>query len=71
MKAMERIAARSFLVKYVGEMITNEEAEKRVKKYDVKGRTDLEKTTEEERLNLCEDEMIIRNLIVNIRVILQ
>ena len=68
---MERIAARSFLVKYVGEMITNEEAEKRVKKYDVKGRTDLEKTTEEERLNLCEDEMIIRNLIVNIRVILQ
>ena len=58
-------------MKYVGEMITNEEAEKRVKKYDVKGRTDLEKATEEQRLNLCEDEMIIRNLIVNIRVILQ
>ena len=41
MKDIERMAARSFLVKYVGEMITNEEAEKHVKKNDAKGRTYL------------------------------
>ena len=40
-KDIERMAARSFLVKYVGEMITNEEAEKHVKKNDAKGRTYL------------------------------
>ena len=38
---MERIAAGSFVVEYVGEVITNEEAEERGKKYDAEGRTYL------------------------------
>ena len=41
MKAMERISAGSFVVEYVGEVITNEEAEERGKKYDAEGRTYL------------------------------
>ena len=40
-KAMERISAGSFVVEYVGEVITNEEAEERGKKYDAEGRTYL------------------------------
>ncbi len=41
MKALERISAGSFVVEYVGEVITNEEAEERGKKYDAEGRTYL------------------------------
>jgi len=40
-KAMEPIKAGSFVVEYVGEMITSEEAEVRGKKYDAEGRTYL------------------------------
>jgi len=40
-KAMERISPGSFVVEYVGEVITNEEAEERGKKYDAEGRTYL------------------------------
>jgi len=40
-KALERISAGSFVVEYVGEVITNEEAEERGKKYDAEGRTYL------------------------------
>ena len=38
---MERISPGSFVVEYVGEVITNEEAEERGKKYDAEGRTYL------------------------------
>lgn len=40
-KAMENIKSGSFVVEYVGEMITNEDAEERGKKYDAEGRTYL------------------------------
>ena len=40
-KAMENIKAGSFVVDYVGEVITSDEAEKRGKKYDAEGRTYL------------------------------
>jgi len=40
-KALEKISAGSFVVEYVGEMITSEEAEERGKKYDAEGRTYL------------------------------
>lgn len=40
-KAMERIKAGSFVVQYVGEVITSDEAESRGKKYDADGRTYL------------------------------
>ena len=40
-KAMENIKAGSFVVEYVGEVITNDVAEERGKKYDAEGRTYL------------------------------
>ena len=40
-KAMERIPSGSFVVEYVGEVITSDEAEERGKKYDAEGRTYL------------------------------
>merc|ERR1719341_2926 len=40
-KALETIKTGSFVVEYVGEMITSEEAEERGKKYDAEGRTYL------------------------------
>jgi len=40
-KAMENIKAGSFVVEYVGEVITSEEAEERGQKYDAEGRTYL------------------------------
>ena len=40
-KAMENIKAGSFVVEYVGEVITSEEAEERGRKYDAEGRTYL------------------------------
>ena len=40
-KAMENIKAGSFVVEYVGEVITSEVAEERGKKYDAEGRTYL------------------------------
>lgn len=41
MKALEKIKEGSFVVQYVGEVITSDEAEKRGKKYDADGRTYL------------------------------
>jgi len=40
-KALENIKTGSFVVEYVGEVISNEEAEERGKKYDAEGRTYL------------------------------
>jgi len=40
-KSLENIKAGSFVVEYVGEVISNEEAERRGKKYDAEGRTYL------------------------------
>jgi len=40
-RAMENIRAGSFVVEYVGEVITSDEAEERGKKYDAEGRTYL------------------------------
>lgn len=40
-KAMENIKSGSFVVEYVGEVITSEEAEERGRKYDAEGRTYL------------------------------
>jgi len=40
-KTLENIKKGSFVVEYVGEVITNEEAEERGKKYDAEGRTYL------------------------------
>lgn len=40
-KALERIKKGSFVVEYVGEVITSEEAEERGKTYDAEGRTYL------------------------------
>ena len=40
-KALERIKKGSFVVQYVGEVITSGEAESRGKKYDADGRTYL------------------------------
>jgi len=40
-RAMENIKAGSFVVEYVGEVITSDEAEERGKKYDAEGRTYL------------------------------
>lgn len=40
-KALENIKAGSFVVEYVGEVITSEQAEERGKKYDAEGRTYL------------------------------
>ena len=40
-KAMENIKKDSFVVEYVGEVITSEEAEERGRKYDAEGRTYL------------------------------
>ena len=40
-KAMENIKAGSFVVEYVGEVITSDMAEERGKEYDAEGRTYL------------------------------
>merc|ERR1719481_2391125 len=40
-KALENIKSGSFVVEYVGEVITSEQAEERGKKYDAEGRTYL------------------------------
>merc|ERR1711874_851600 len=40
-KTLENIKSGSFVVDYVGEVITNDEAEERGKKYDAEGRTYL------------------------------
>jgi len=40
-KTLENIKKGSFVVEYVGEVISNEEAEERGKKYDAEGRTYL------------------------------
>ena len=41
MKTLEKIKKGSFVVQYVGEVITSEEAERRGKDYDAAGRTYL------------------------------
>ena len=41
MKTLENIKKGSFVVQYVGEVITSDEAEDRGKKYDAEGRTYL------------------------------
>lgn len=41
MKALQNIKKGSFVADYVGEVISNEEAEERGKKYDAEGRTYL------------------------------
>ncbi len=40
-KALEKIKKGTFVVEYVGEVITSEQAEERGKKYDAEGRTYL------------------------------
>jgi len=56
-KALETIKTGSFVVEYVGEMITSEEAEERGKKYDAEGRTylfDLDFNSQDQNPYTCD-----------------